>query len=306
QSQARLLQTQAEFSQVRGRLETSNAEYLNIVGESPAELDAPPELPNLPPSVDEAFTAAEKRNAQLVAAIETEQSARQRVTQAKAANGPTLALKIDASILPTEPFIPNQYDESVTAALVFSQPIFTSGINASRIRQAADEDARAALQVEVTRRDVVQQVSQAWSTLTSSQAAMALQQRQVAVEQIAAEGNRIEERAGLRTTIDLLNAEAELAANRENLAIAKHDLYVAKAQLLAAMGMLEVRYVLPGASTYDPVKPLKSVTGISTPPWEDAISAIDGSAPVRTAPPPVGKPPVKGVATIPGSDAPGQ
>jgi outer membrane protein len=305
QSEARLLATQAELSQARGRLETSNAEFVNIVGETPIELEAPPELPNLPPSVDAAFMTAEKGNAQLTAALESEQAARQRVNQAKGANGPTLALKVDAAIIPTEPFIPNQYDKSVTAALVFSQPLFTSGLNASRVRQAADEDARAALQVEITRRDVVQQVSQAWSTLTSAQAAQALQERQVTAEQVAAEGNRIEERAGLRTTIDLLNAIAELAGNQQNLAAAKHDVYVAKAQLLAAMGLLEVKYVLPGASTYDPVKPLKAVIGINAPPWEGAVSAIDAAAPVRTAPPAVAKPPVAGVATIPGAGDPG-
>ena len=290
QAEARLLSTEAQLDQAQGRLAVSDAEYLNVVGENPGDLAPEPELPGLPATVDEAFVAADSNNPQLQAAVDSERAARSQVDQAKAAYGPTISLKVDAAIAPTEPFIPKQYDQSVTAAVVLNQPIFTSGLNASKIRQASDEDARAALTIEVTRRGVVQLVAQAWSQLTSAESAGQREERQVSVEEVAAAGNRIEERAGLRTTIDLLNAESELVESRLSLIGSRHDDYVAKAALLASMGMLEARYLLPGAQAYDPVRSLDRVKGVNAPPWEGAVGVVDGLAPVRTAPPAVSAP----------------
>lgn len=285
QADARLLSTQAQLSNAEGALAVSNSEYVDVVGQSPGDLAPEPQLPGMPSNLDDAFDAAEHNNAQVLGAVDSERAAREQVTQAKAAQGPTVALKIDAAIQPTEPFIPRQYDQSLTAAVVFNQPIFTSGSSASKIREAADDDARAAMNVEVTRRGVIQQVAQSWSQLAAARTAGALEQRQIGVEEIAAEGNRIEERAGLRTTVDMLNAESELASSRVAFAASHHDEYVAAAGLLSAMGLLEVRYLLPSTQLYDPAKSLDRVKNIRAPSWEGAVAAVDAAAPVKTAPP---------------------
>jgi outer membrane protein len=285
QAEARLLSTQAQLSDAQGKLAVSDSEYLEVVGENPGDLAPEPALPGVPTSVDEAFDAADHNNAQVLGALESERSAREQVTQAKAAQGPTVALKVDAAIQPTEPFIPRQYDQSLTAAVVFNQPIFTSGLSASKVREAADDDARAAMNVEIARREVVQVVAQSWSQLVSARNSGALEQRQIGVEEVAAEGNRIEERVGLRTTVDMLNAESELASSRVAFVASHHDEYVAAAGLLSAMGLLEARYILPTTQLYDPVKSLNRVKNINAPAWEGAIAAVDASAPVKTAPP---------------------
>src|SRR6202012_3148134 len=107
-----------------------------------------------------------------------------------------------------------------------------------------------------------------------SQSAVELERRQVGVEEVAVQGNRLEERAGLRTAIDLLNTEAELAANRQNLAIAEHDVYVAKATLLATMGLLEARYLIPGVVAYDPVAAFNRVKDLGAPKTEAVTRAL--------------------------------
>jgi outer membrane protein len=259
QAEARRLAAETQLSQTLGRLHASEAEYLDVVGQTPGELAREPDLLGIPASVDGAFESADHNNPQILAAIQQEAAAREAVRAAKSAFGPTVSLKLDAGVAPIAPYLVRQYDKSATAAVVFDQPIFTSGLNQSKVRQAADEDAKAALRIEETRRGVVQQVSQAWAELVTARDATTLEERQVAVERIAVEGNRIEERAGLRTTIDLLNAESELTSSQIALVQNRHDEYLARTALLAGMGLLEVRYLMPAAQTYDPALSLKRV-----------------------------------------------
>lgn len=279
EAEARLLSAQAQLNLAQGRLNASNAEYLNIVGQSPGELEPLPILPGLPASADEAFDAADHNNAKLVAAIEDEQSAHERVNQAKAANGPAISLKLDAGIAPYAPYLPDQYDRSVSASVTLSQPLFTSGMNSSKIRKALDDDDHARLAVEATRRDVVQLVAQAWDQLVSVRSALLIEQHQVDVELVAVEGNRVEERVGQRSTIDLLNAELELANARLGLIAGRHDEYAAQSALLAAMGLLEVRFLAPSVQTVSPTAALKAVEAADAAPWQRAIEAIDGLVP---------------------------
>jgi outer membrane protein len=285
QSEARLLSAQAQLNLAQGRLNVSNAEYLNVVGQSPGELEPEPDLPGLPAKVDQAFDAADHNNPQLLQAIEDEKVAREKVNQAKAADGATMSLKFDAAISPTEPYLPRQYDQSVSVAAVFSKPLFTSGYNASKIRQALDEDNRAQLGIEQARRGVVQLVAQAWDQLSSTQSALVIEERQVQVETTAVEGNRIEERVGQRSTIDLLNAELELANARLGLVQSRHDAYIARAALLSAMGLLEVRHLTPDAQTYDPEASLRRVEHQSMQPTVKPFEKIDAIG-APAAPPP--------------------
>jgi outer membrane protein len=285
QAEARLLVGQASLQQAQARLAQSNAEYLNVVGQSPGELAPEPGLPGLPADVDAAFDAALANNAQLLQAQDNEQAAREKVNQAKTAYRPTLSLRFDAQVIPTEPYLPHQYDKNVTGALVITQPIYTSGATASKVREAADLDSQAQLQVESARRQVVKLVSDAWAQFGAAGRAADLEARQVEAEKTAVEGNRLEERAGLRTTIDLLNAEDELTNAEQSLLQSRHDAYVAAATLLAAMGLLETRFVAPGAELRRPETSLAHVEGIDAAAWEGAIVSFDGLAGPTTAAP---------------------
>jgi len=141
------------------------------------------------------------------------------------------------------------------------------------------------LQVETARRGVVQLVAQAWDQMVSTRSALAIEQRQLTVEQVAVEGNRIEERVGQRSTIDLLNAEQELANTRVDVVQSRHDEYVARAVLLSAMGMLELRFLNPDAATYSPTAPLKHVEALAANPIEAVTGQIDRiGAPATPAP----------------------
>ncbi len=290
QAQARLLSAQAQLNLALGRLNASNAEYLAVVGKSPGDLEPEPELAGLPDRIEQALAAAEHNNPQILGAVANETSAREKLNQAKAADGPTVSLKLDAAVAPIEPYLPRQYDRSVSAALVVSKPLFTSGLNDSKVRQAQEEDNRAALTVEATRRGVAQQVSQAWEQLTATRSALIVQEQSVQAQAAAAQGDTVEERVGLRSTIELLNAQLELANDQITLLQSRHDEYVARAALMASMGVLETRLLIPDIEAYSPQAHLKRVESKGAAPWVPAIVLIDGIGGPSSKPPPLPDP----------------
>ncbi|HEY2596034.1 MAG TPA: TolC family protein, partial [Chloroflexota bacterium] len=209
--------------------------------------------------------------------------------------------RLDANAEPVEPYFDNQYARGVTAALAFSQPIFTAGLARSKVRQAVDLDSQARLDVDVQRRSVVQSTAQAWAQLVSTRQALGIENRQVEVERESVKGNQIEERVGQRTTIELLNAELELTESRVTLVQGRRDEYVARATLLASMGLLEIDRLVPAGqvAVYDPSADLRNVIGKGVAPWEGAVHALDVGP--RAAPPAKGETSVRppGAATLP-------
>jgi len=176
---------------------------------------------------------------------------------------------------------------SVTAQVTV--PLFTGGMNSSLIRQAAELDNVARIGVEGARRQVLQAVSQAWNQLLGARASLAADEAQVKSDTVAYEGVREEQKVGLRTILDVLNAQQELESSQLSLVGARHDEYVAAAAVLAAMGALEASTLAPDAPHYDPkanFDELRHAPGWV--PWQGAVHALDQiGAPAPTpAPPP--------------------
>jgi outer membrane protein len=157
---------------------------------------------------------------------------------------------------------------------VFTLPLFSSGMNSSRVREASDKDLGAALEIEQSRRMVIQQVSQSWDRLTAAHRVIAVVAKQLDAEAVAFEGNRLEEHAGLRSVLDLLNSEAELASTRVADLQVHHDEFVAGASLLSAMGVLEVDQLTLSPQAGAAARPHRDTTKAAPPPPEDAIGTL--------------------------------
>jgi outer membrane protein len=254
QAEARLAASQASLSAAQAQLSVSKANYAQVVGEAPGELVPPPILPGVPSTYDVALDAAQKNNPQLRAAQYAEDAAHSRVSQARAAYRPTVALTTGFQFQ-HEPIaglpIPSD-NQTFTAGVTVSIPLFTGGLNGSRVRQALETDNEAMYGIEAQRRAVMQQVSQAWAQVLSARAQTSSDEQQVKAATVAAEGERQEAQVGLRTTIDVLNAEQELRNAELSLVQARHDEYVATALLLEAMGRLEMKNLNDSAPLYDP------------------------------------------------------
>jgi outer membrane protein len=103
---------------------------------------------------------------------------------------------------------------------------------------------------------------------------------------------REEQKVGLRTILDVLNAQQELESSQLQLVGARHDEYVAAAAVLLATGQLDARALIPGAPRYDPKANFDKVRHApGWVPWEGAVLALDHvGAPVPTPNPPPSPP----------------
>ena len=299
QSQVQLAAARALLSSAQAQLQISRANYTAVVGQNPGELAPEPDMPGLPPTVDQAFDTAEAESPVLRQARSTEQSSRARIAEAKAANHPTVSLQGSLGYSGrVSPFDPSDYNRALTAEAVVSQPLFTGGLNASNIRTATEQNTADRLNIEGARRRVVQQVSQAWNVMASSRANVISDGEQVRAATVAFEGAQEEYRVGLRTTLDVLIAQQNLRDAELALVQARHDAYVAEAAVLGAMGRLEARYLVSGVDSYDPALNSRRIRNAGATPWDGVIEHLDalGSPKVRLDP--------AATAPLPGLGAP--
>ncbi|HZZ86850.1 MAG TPA: TolC family outer membrane protein [Caulobacteraceae bacterium] len=309
QSQARLALGRSQLAAALSTLAQARAAYAAVVGQNPGELAAePPIAALLPPSVDAAFDAAEARNPQLRGAMDAELAAAARLAEAKAQRRPTVAVTGQYGyVAQTQGVSAGGFNQSVglfesqlggTISAQVNIPISNGGLYASDIRQAAEQDNVRRIQIEGARRDVLQQVSQAWNQLLGARASLTADEEQVKSDTVAYEGVRQEQKVGLRTILDVLNAQQELETSQLQLVSARHDEYVAAAAVLAATGALEAGALIPDTPRYDPEANFDRVRHApGWVPWEGAVHAIDRAAGPAPTPMPPPSPPGEVVKT---------
>lgn len=292
QAQAQLEATRAQVYSAQAQLEVSNAEYVAAVGQSPGELAPPPPLPDLPSSIDAAFDVVGEESPLIRQAQYTEAADRAQVQVARAATRPTVSVSGNygyaGGLVPLNKS--NDYPELALTATI-TQPIYTGGTTSSQIRQAVATDTSARVQIDVARRTAIQTVSQAWSQRYAAQLNTAVQAAQVKAAQTAFDGMRVEYRAGLRQTLEVLIAQETLTAAEVSLATARHDAYVADALLLNAVGRMEARVLLQGQPLYQPQVSFLRNEHKNAVPWEIAPKVLDRiGAPPNPQPAPLPEP----------------
>jgi outer membrane protein len=296
QTQGYLLQAKVDLATSKAQLEVSRANYAAVVGERPGTLEPLPPLPNAPASLDQALYTGEQGNPNLRSSQYAEQAAKLRTAQARDQRLPNVVLRMQYGYSgPENPqFLPHVYPQDFAATLSLTQPLFAGGVIDSQIRQQIEKQTSARMQTENSRRTMTQQVSQAWSEYLAAHENQTNADQQMQANQVAYEGMRKERQADLRSTLEVLYAEQALRQAEVNRASAFHDSYVAQANLLGSMGLLEAGLLAPGSvDLYDPAKNFNRVRWNATVPWEFVPDALDHltSPPLqRLAPPPTSLP----------------
>lgn len=276
QSQGYVFQAKVDLASAQAQLEASRAEFAAAVGERPGALEPLPDLPAMPASLDQAFAAGLAGNPNLRASQYAEQAARLRTAQARDQRLPNVSVQVEyGSSGPVSPFMANIYARDTSATVTVTQPLFAGGVIDSQVRQQIQREAAAHDQTEVSRRTMVQQISQAWSAYVTAHDSIANAQQEVQADQVAYEGVQKERRADLRSTLEVLYIEQSLRQAQLAQAAASHDSYVAAANLLAAMGVLEAEVLVPGVDLYDPAKAFNHVKWDGAVPWELVPDVLD-------------------------------
>lgn len=237
QAQTRLAAARAALARARADLQSSEARYVAIVGRPPTALTPIAALPQTPHSLEEAVRQADSGHPDIARAEQAEQAARAQVTIERSALLPQIALVGRAD--ENRDFSTSESRrESTSAVAQFSMPLFEGGYAWSRTRQSRINVDRAEARTEAQRREVIANVNAAWSDLAASRDVLAAANEQVEASAIAVEGAERERGYGLRSTLDVLDAEEEARNAQIAQVRANADSVTASYVLLAATGGL--------------------------------------------------------------------
>lgn len=252
---AQLAQTQAGLAAAQGDLEIAREGYLAVTGRTPSRLDAPPPLPRLPASVDEARSIGQRNHPLIAQAQRQAAAAELAVAAAAAERNPTLSGNAGIGVTRSpQTQLGGEYDNrnSASVGLELRQTLYSGGrLPAAHRRAMAGRDqARSAL-LNVSRQ-ISQQIGESWANIGVARAQIRAIDQQISAAQQAYDGVREEASLGARTTLDVLDAEQSLLEARADKIAAEANLQLAHYQLLAAMGRLTVEHLNLGIPTYDP------------------------------------------------------
>lgn len=291
QAKARLASASTQVINAQAQLNVSIASYASLVGHLPGELEAEPDIDGLPETLDEAFNQAEASNPVVLAALYAEKGSRLGVAEARAQRLFSISARLDYRNGPTYPYsakVRNRED-SVSAGVTLSQPLFSGGQINSAIRQSIEENNRDQFLIDDARRNMVFSVSEAWEQLVFARRSLVTLETEMKADTIAFLGVREEERFALRSTIEVLNAQAELQSAQVGFLRTRANEYVARVQLLSQIGTLEVGNLAPAITPYDPERNFKKVRYRGTLPSDLIIQTLDRVAlPMAAKAPSVG------------------
>lgn len=256
QAEARLQQGVAARIQAEGNLASSRAAYEQVIGEPAPARVSPPHLPPHLPTSDSQVRKEAENNPNIVAARYNEKAASDAVDTFLGQKLPQVNLTgiVQRNTETGGGVARGQEDDDATVAVTVTMPLYQAGLIDAEARQAKQTAGQRRIDVQTQERSIDASAVQNWDLLNSARAQIASFQAQVRAAEIALEGVQQEQRVGLRTVIEVLNAEQDLFSARVSLVGAQRDEVVYAYQLSASVGTLLASELNLPVDLYDPVK----------------------------------------------------
>ncbi|MFT4053835.1 MAG: TolC family outer membrane protein [Novosphingobium sp.] len=288
QTRNRIFSGQAQLELAQGSLLASRNGFRNVVGHYPETLAPLPQLPPLPPTVEDAQTLGATTSPLLESARFELAAAEGRIAQARGNARPYVGLQASVARSPLSIESDNTRELAAQVQVGMTVPLYSAGLLSARIREARQLADAAVQQLEQTSRNVRENIANSWDQLAAARRALPAYNHAVTAAQSALDGARQQQLAGQVTSLDVLDTARDLLVSRQAQAQSEAQIYVQHALLLGAMGQLRADAFAPGTPAFDPstYRPAPW-TGLPTAPLVQAIDAAgyDG----RFTPPPVAR-----------------
>lgn len=253
QAQARLALARADERQALGDFETAQAAFRRVIGyEAPLPLGLPPIPASLPQTLSEAAETARARHPQMELAERLEKAAQSDVDARIGGLLPDVNITAGTGNSQGGSASGVRRFESDEIRLNVTIPLYQSGAEWSRVRQAKSTAQQARYNTYDTRDAVQENVARAWQDFHTSQSLIVSNEESVRAAELALEGVKQENQYGERTILDVLNAEQELFSAKVNLVRAQASAKQQAYGLLAAVGKLTAQELGLPLALYDP------------------------------------------------------
>ncbi len=125
--------------------------------------------------------------------------------------------------------------------LQFAVPLYAGGALTSRVREAVANRTKAEQDYENARRTVAQAVREAFIAVNSGLSEVKALEQAVASNKLSVEASKLGQEVGVRTQVDVLNAQSLLYDAQRNLARAYYVTIVGQLRLKQTVGRLTER-----------------------------------------------------------------
>jgi outer membrane protein len=148
-------------------------------------------------------------------------------------------------------------------------PIYQGGSASATVRQKKEQLGQARINTDVARDQVRAAVTSAWTQLQASRAAVSANRETLRASRLALDGVVQERDVGQRTTLDVLNAQADVLSAQIALAQSERDVVVSSYALRSAIGGLTAKNLGLRVAMHDPKEHYEAVKdkwfGLRTP-----------------------------------------
>jgi len=120
-------------------------------------------------------------------------------------------------------------------------PIYQGGLVTSQVREAVANQEKARQDLENSQRDATLQTSQAYLNMKSGAAQVNALKQALISSQTSLDSTQLGLQVGVRTNIDVLNAQQQVYSTKKDLAAARYNFILAMLGLKAAAGTLSDR-----------------------------------------------------------------
>lgn len=248
EAQARFDLTSAQLIAAESSLEIKRRSLQQIANANPGELkpisaELKLDVPQ-PTDVSTWVGDAQQHNLQVVIAQAGAELADKEVARTRGGHYPTLDLVANISKNSSNggTFNGTGYGSSDTTSksvgVQFNMPLFQGGATQSKWREAEANRDKAQQDMENARRSVDVQVRQAYLGVVSGIAQVQALQQALKSSESLLQASKLGQNVGVRTNLDVLNAQQQLFSTRRDLYQAQYNFLMSQLRLKAAVGNL--------------------------------------------------------------------
>ncbi len=244
EAQARYDLVNAQAIAAQGNVEIKKSALQQLTNSKPGNLrqlgaQFKPELPQ-PADMGKWVEEAQQHNPQLAVAQASAEIAEKELVRNRGGHYPTLDLVASYSENFTNggSFGVGSDSSSKVVGVQFNLPLFQGGATQSKWREAEASRDRARAELENARRNTAVQTSQAYlGVVTGIAQVQALRQALQSSDSLL-QASKLGQEVGVRTNLDVLNAQQQLYSTRRDLYQAKYNYLIGQLRLKAAAGTL--------------------------------------------------------------------
>ena len=254
QAEARLNRGLSDLNAAEVALAVSQATYAQVIGNTPSALRAAEVVDRyLPKSREDSIAMAIREHPAVMAASFDVDVASTNIRVAEGALLPSASLQGSVSrSRDSDQTLGTFATDQASIVANVTAPIYDGGQAASQTRQAKELTAQSRLVLDQVRNQARTAAVSAWVANEGAKIAGSASESEVKAATVALQGVQREAAGGQRTTVDVLNSQADLIQARARLIGALRDRVIASYTLLSAVGHLDVKTLSLNTPDYLP------------------------------------------------------